>query len=458
MRGHIAFIASDELEGRDTPSRGLDVAAKYIATSFEKYGLKKFKNLNGFYQPVPMEQIQSPESIELIYGEVPLVSGWNILYISGKNKETTGSWLYVDYSEQDIDMLNFNDKIIISIIKKEPGYSTRQILKLSRANKAKALEKGAIGFVEILETDPGIWNRLYRFYSRSRIQINEDNEKTSKFLHIMVHDDQGDILSSFIKPNEKKLGVIIENFEDKEFETNYVIGFVEGTDPELKEEYIICSAHYDHLGIGRQDSEGDSIYNGARDNAIGVMSVLMAAENIARHPLKRSVIFVLFTGEEKGLLGSKWMSNHPPVDLGDIVFCLNSDGGGYNDTTIVTIIGARRINTYDVFDKACEVVNLIAFDGTDAAQSLFNSSDNIVFAQKGIPALTFSTGFRDMDTEIMKYYHQPSDEAETIDYNYLEKFSLAFGISLREIADSNDRFFWNDDDEFFPIGKKLYEK
>jgi Zn-dependent M28 family amino/carboxypeptidase len=226
----------------------------------------------------------------------------------------------------------------------------------------------------------------------------------------------------------------------------------------LKEEYIICSAHYDHLGIGRQDSEGDSIYNGARDNAIGVMSVLMAAENIARHPLKRSVIFVLFTGEEKGLLGSKWMSNHPPVDLGDIVFCLNSDGGGYNDTTIVTIIGARRINTYDVFDKACEVVNLIAFDGTDAAQSLFNSSDNIVFAQKGIPALTFSTGFRDMDTEIMKYYHQPSDEAETIDYNYLEKFSLAFGISLREIADSNDRFFWNDDDEFFPIGKKLYEK
>lgn len=90
---------------------------------------------------------------------------------------------------------------------------------------------------------------------------------------------------------------------------------MEGTDPELKNEYIIYSAHYDHVGIGRPNAEGDSIYNGARDNAIGTTAVLSMAENIGNYPTKRSALFILFTGEEKGLLGSQYYVKHPIIPL-----------------------------------------------------------------------------------------------------------------------------------------------
>jgi Zn-dependent M28 family amino/carboxypeptidase len=232
---------------------------------------------------------------------------------------------------------------------------------------------------------------------------------------------------------------------------------VEGKDPVLKNEYIICSAHYDHIGIGRPDNTGDSIYNGARDNAIGVMSVMMAADNVSKHPVDRSVIFVLFTGEEKGLLGSKWFVNHPPISLKEIIFCLNTDGGGYNDTTIATIMGKKRLNTMDIFKKACLKNGLSAFEGTDDTQFLFSSSDNIMFSREGIPSVTISPGFRDLDVEIMKYFHQPSDEVETLNFNYVEKYSKSFGLSLRMISDSKDRIFWKEGDEFYAIGKALYK-
>jgi Zn-dependent M28 family amino/carboxypeptidase len=232
---------------------------------------------------------------------------------------------------------------------------------------------------------------------------------------------------------------------------------VEGTDPILKKEFIVCSAHYDHVGVGKPDASGDSIYNGARDNAIGVMSVLLAAENISKHPLKRSVIFILFTGEEKGLLGSKWFVQESPVDLNNIVFCLNTDGGGYNDTTITTVIGKRRVDADQIFDKACEAAGLEVFDGTDDTQFLFNNSDNIMFSQKGIPSVTFSAGFRGMNEEIIKHYHQPSDEVETLNFNYVLKFAKSFGFALREIGDSDKRIFWKKEDEFYKTGKKLYQ-
>ena len=457
MKGHVTFLASDELEGRNTPSKGLEMAANYIASQFNEFGVEEVQGLDGFFQKVPMQIKQPPKSVELIYnGEI--ITSNNILYVSGNTKEISGKWLTVDFENQNINKLKFEGKVIISIIRNKPELNANQVFNSSRTNKAKALDKGAVGFVEILESNSSIWSRFSRFYTRSRTQVKEMDTEPSEFLHVMVHDDSGDIVEKFSRTNKNLVGIKLGDFENVDFTTSNVVGFVEGSDPELKEEYIICSAHYDHVGIGRPDSEGDSIYNGARDNAIGVMSVLMAAENISLHPLKRSVIFVLFTGEEKGLLGSKWMANHPPVDLKNIVFCLNSDGGGYNDTTIATIIGARRINMHDVFDKACEAVNISAFDGTDETQFLFNSSDNIVFAQKGIPALTFSMGFKDMDSEIMKYYHQPADETETIDFKYIEKFSSAFGISLREIADSKVRFFWNEGDEFYQTGRDLYEE
>ena len=128
-----------------------------------------------------------------------------------------------------------------------------------------------------------------------------------------------------------------------------VVGIVEGTDPQLKNEYIIYSAHYDHVGIGTPDETGDTIYNGARDNAVGTTTVLSMAEHLAKHPTKRSALFILFTGEEKGLLGSKYYTNHPIYPLKNTVANLNIDMIGrlddWHDTAnYVYLIGADRLS------------------------------------------------------------------------------------------------------------------
>ena len=393
MKDHVTFLASDELEGRGTPSEGLEMAATYIASQFKEYGLEEVEGFDGFFQQVPMQTKQPPQSVELLYDGEPITSN-NILYVSGNTEEISGKWLRVDFENQNIDKLKFMGKVIISIIKNESELNANQVFNSSRTNKAKAIDKGAIGFVEIIESNSSIWSRFSRFYTRSRTQVKEMNTEPIEFLHVMVHDDNGEIIKTFSGSDKNLAGIKLGNFENIDFSTRNVIGLVEGTDPNLKNEFIICSAHYDHIGVGKKDALGDSIYNGARDNAIGVMNVILAAENIARHPVKRSVLFVLFTGEEKGLLGSKWMSANPPVDLKDIVFCFNTDGGGYNDTTIATIIGSKRIDTKDIFDKACKSAGIDAFEGTEMAQSLFNSSDNIVFREEGNSCINLFCGIQ----------------------------------------------------------------
>jgi len=114
---------------------------------------------------------------------------------------------------------------------------------------------------------------------------------------------------------------------------------IPGSDPTLNDEYIVYSAHYDHVGVGNPDADGDTIYNGTRDNAIGTSGILSLAQYFSKNPPKRSSLFVLFTGEEKGLLGSRHFTQNLPVEPSDIKFNLNIDNAGYNDTTIVTIFG-----------------------------------------------------------------------------------------------------------------------
>jgi hypothetical protein len=457
IRSITEFLASDDLEGRDTPSEGLESAAEYISSYFKKHGVKPLPDLEGYFQPVKMFSYVQPDQITVTHGKIQIDSPGSLLMVSGQSGFLSAGWEKIDSVDQNLENTNLSGKILVYIVDRNAILNQREILLESREVRSIAKEKGAAGILEVFKKNNRHWDGFQRFYGRTKISLENRGGKGVDIPHIILKDVLGDFETSFEKNISGLLSIEISGMKEMKFITHNVIGIVEGKDSRLNDEFIVCAAHYDHVGIGRPDAAGDSIYNGARDNAVGVMSVMMAAENVARYPTERPVLFVLFTGEEKGLLGSKWFVEYPPIPLNNIIFCLNTDGGGYNDTTIVTVIGKRRIKTNNLFEDACNENSLSAFEGTDNTQFLFNNSDNVTFSRGGIPSVTFSLGFRELDARILKHYHQPSDEVETLDFKYILKFTKSFGMALRMIADSEERLFWNEEDEFYKKGRILYQ-
>lgn len=235
-----------------------------------------------------------------------------------------------------------------------------------------------------------------------------------------------------------------------------VIGIIEGTDAELKDEYILLSAHFDHVGVRQATAEGDSIYNGARDNATGVAAVMAAGKFFADHPPKRSIILALWTAEEMGLIGSRLFTENPAMPLDQIIFNLNIDNAGYNDITKVTVVGLERTGAEPLLRSASEAFGLEAIASPVPELNLFNRSDNVHFARQGIPAPTFSMGFTSFDEQIQRYYHQAADESDTLDFEYVTNYVRAYILAAQNIANAEEAPFWNPGDEYESAGNSLY--
>jgi hypothetical protein len=325
-------------------------------------------------------------------------------------------------------------------------------------NKRKlAQEYGAAGLIEVVSLTEGEYNRMAHHFNEARVSLTSgENEPMVIHLWTLADPASGELKLERGASTEARLnisGVISEEMGGRN-----VIGYLEGTDPELKDEFIVYSAHYDHVGVGKPNAEMDSIYNGARDNAVGTVTVLNAAENIARFPTKRSSLFIFFTGEEKGLLGSRYFVENPTIALDRIVYCFNSDNGGYNDTTKTTILGLYRTTASRHFIEAAKEFGLTAIDDPAPEQNLFDRSDNVSFAAKGVPAPTYSMGFNAFDDEINKYYHQVTDNPNTLDYDYLYKFFQSYVLSARLIANDPETPFWMEGDKYYEAGKELYRE
>jgi Zn-dependent M28 family amino/carboxypeptidase len=241
-----------------------------------------------------------------------------------------------------------------------------------------------------------------------------------------------------------------------------VLGWIEGTDPMLKNQFIVLSAHYDHLGVAtrpvEEEGKTDSIYNGARDNAIGVAAVLAAARYFVQHPPKRSVLFIAYTGEEIGLRGSRYFAEHPLIPLNKLVYNLNIDNASYNDTTIVSVIGLGRTSADQHIQDACASYGLKALPDPEPAQNLFDRSDNVSLAVKGIPAPTYSLGMRKFDDEINKRYHRLSDEVGNLDTRYAMKYIKAFILAAQMIADDVAQPTWAPNDKYEAAWKALFKR
>jgi Zn-dependent M28 family amino/carboxypeptidase len=239
-----------------------------------------------------------------------------------------------------------------------------------------------------------------------------------------------------------------------------VIGWIEGTDKKLKDQFIVLSAHYDHLGVTTQpkmiEGKMDSIYNGARDNAVGVTAVMNAATYFSKHPPKRSIMFIAFTAEEMGMLGSRYFSDHPVIPLTRIVYNLNCDNGGYNDTTIFTIVGLGRTSADDDIKRACAAYGIKPTGDPDSTLHLFDRSDNVNFAKKGIPAPTFGMGVTGFDEKVRRYYHQLSDEFSSMDAGYVLKYIRSYIHAANNIANNPKQLKWRKGDKYEAAWKSLY--
>jgi aminopeptidase YwaD len=459
IKSHIFYLASDELKGRDTPSEGLDIAAKYLATSLMRYGVKPAygEGVDGYYQNVPLVNVLPPSGGALTFGDfnLPLPDGF--LMIRGENMEVESELIFANRgTEEDLKGLDIKGKIVVVMCGFDGDENPQSWFYAGREKRNAIKAAGGKALVEIYNNAQLPYNFLVQYLNSPQMKVDDEEEdKANPFPHVWVNGSNAEAVAKLRSADGLKGSLKIEGMKNEKIKTQNIVGVLEGSDPKLKDEYIIYSAHYDHIGIGRV-VEGDSIYNGSRDNAVGSVTVLSAAENLAKYPTKRSAVFIFFTGEEKGLLGSSYYADHPAIPLEKMTYCFNSDNAGYNDTTKAMIIGLERTLARPLIEKACTAFGLTAIQDNMPEQGLFDRSDNVNFAKKGVPAPTFGMGITEMDDEVNKYYHQPQDNPETLDYIYLTKFFKSYVYACRLIGNTNESVFWVEGDKYYEDGLKLY--
>jgi len=454
IEAKVQFLASDEMKGRDTPSPELDLASKYLEAYLKEQGVKPIQEDGSYFQKVEMSSTAPPQSGTLQMADSSFSFSKEMILLSGKDISASAELVFLDYgSPEDFEKADLKGKIVVTQIGSKGESNVWAGYSLGKSKAAMAAEKGAVALIELYKYPQPQW-KLIRYYLGNG-QTGLDSEGSE--LPFVWLDDVSGEKKNFFEGFSGEARLEIKGARLEKFTVNNVLGIVEGTDPKLKDEYIVYSAHYDHVGVGKPNEQGDTIYNGTRDNAIGTVSVMEAAKNIGKYPLKRSSLFIFFAGEEKGLLGSEWYVNDPAVPLEQTTLCLNADNGGYNDTTFAMIVGLERITPQDEISEACKAFGLEAKQDQVLDQGLYRRSDHFSFAEKGVPGVMYSMACTDFDEEVFKYLHQPSDNPNSVNYNYIAKYIQSYVYSARLIGNAKDRPYWAEGDDYYKIGEDLYD-
>ena len=467
LEAHMRFLASDELEGRRTGEQSNRVAARYIAEQFRLHGAGYVPGLQTYFQPIYFEKTSSGGKGTLQAGSESLSFETDWILLSGNSATIDASVVYAGYGLEDASKgwddykgLDVKGKIVLVQAGLPESQSPREAMASAAAKKKLAAEKGAVAIIELYNaTTP--WNFIGKFLAGERVSLAEQSAGTPVTIpHIWANGKEPRITK--VLREAPSVSLTTPGRDIRRVLSYNVAAYIEGSDPKLKDQYIILSAHYDHVGVGTQGGQPftpeDSIFNGARDNAFGVTGILAAAKAFSQLKPKRSILFFAFTGEELGLLGSRYYSENPLLPLNKAVFNLNCDGAGYNDTSILSVIGLERTGASKQIEQAAKTFGLGVVGDPAPEQNLFDRSDNVNFAIKGIPAPTFTPGFKDFDAEIMKYYHQATDNPETIDFDYLLRYTKAYVLAARLIANLPTPPRWVSGDKYEAAFEKLYGK
>lgn len=493
---HVKYLADDSLEGRDTGSDGLKKAQAYAVEQFQKAGLEP-AGTNGFYQPVKFTQFEIDEAKSSLAlaggGKTTKLSAADDAFISSRSTRESvklnAPIVFVGYGlkipEKNLDELaglDLKGKIVAYISGSPADIPTALSSHYQTvAERWKALRSaGVIGVVSIL--NPASmdvpWTRIALNRNHPSMDLADPQFFETEGLKIAVLYNPASTEALFegsghtfaeiaaLAKDRKPLPHFALNvslvanavIEKKNVESANLVAKLPGSDPTLKDEYIVLSAHLDHIGIGAPVN-GDSIYNGAMDNAAGSAVVMDVAGQLKTHPenLKRSILFLLVTGEEKGLLGSKYFAGKPTVPAQSIVADINIDM--FLPIVPLKVMKILGLDESTLGSSAAEVVESFGVKPIADPEPLRNAfvrSDQYSFIHQGVPSVAMDVGFElgSPEQKVFKdwltyRYHAPSDDVnQPVDLHAAALYEDIVTKLLIETADAATRPEWKADSFF----------
>jgi Zn-dependent M28 family amino/carboxypeptidase len=495
---HVAFLADDRMKGRETGSPEHREAAEYIAKHFKDAGLKP-GGTDGYFQPVPFVSrkiVEAKSSLALVRGSavVPIVQGdeatFGMRITPAPHVEApmvfAGYGLQVpEVKHDDLAGLDLKGKVVLLLTGGPSSIPGPLLAHYQNTRWSYLKAAGAIGVVSIQNPKgqdiPWDRSKLARFLpsmsiadptldetAGQQLAVTVNAAAAEKFFEgsghafkdILALSNAGQVLPRFAIPSAIRANVTIAT---ESVRSDNVVGILPGTDPLLKNEYIVVSAHIDHVGVGTMD--GDKIYNGAMDNASGIATLIETAAAAAKKPFKRSVIFLAVTAEEKGLLGSRYYANKPTVPPSAMVADLNTDMFlPLFPLKSLIVQGLEESDLAADLRRTARPLGIEVYSDPEPERNAFVRSDQYSFIRTGVPSISLKVGFTKGSPEhelVKKWrterYHAPSDDlAQPIDRQSAEDFNKVYVALLEAVANRPTRPAWNNDSFFKRFEKKSH--
>lgn len=503
IKSHLFFLADDLLEGRDTGSRGHDIAALYIATEFAKYGLTP-AGTDGFMQDVQFRKSllvqESPEftittdegSTSLSYPKQYLMGPSLLAETSAIEAEMVfvGYGIVADELEHnDYDGMDVDGKIVVTLAGKPASFPSEEGAHFASGYQKNkyAAERGAVGVITVTtpknEKVRPYQSRLSYIHTPSMAWLQEDGTPANRFeqlkggaylsegaAKILFKDAPRSLEDIYADLEEDKSPAgfalkgrvsLSRKSQHEQISSPNVIGMLEGSDPELKNEYVVYSAHSDHIGFSKTVKK-DNINNGAMDNASGTAVMLETARLFSEMDTKpkRSILFVSVTGEEKGLLGADYFARNPTVPVENMVANVNLDMPilTYEFADVIAF-GASHSDLKESVAQAAANADIKLSADPWPEQALFTRSDHYAFVKQGVPAVFMVPGLTSKDPDVdgskvfgqflSTHYHKPSDDInQPFNWDAARTFTQVNAQIGLTLANQEKRPAWNEGDFF----------
>ena len=491
IRSHMTFLADDVLQGREAGTRGYELAALYVAANFERLGVEPAGDHGTYFNEVTLQETRIVGHADMQVGDELLFQEDFAVYpfVSVETTEAAGEAVFVGFGIEaptfginDYEGIDARGKVVVAVTGGAEGMPDEERSYFtSRAAKATtAASKGAsaIVFVGAPSSDSLVsFERRRRFVGRpTTTWVAPDGTAYSEYGGIQVAYVSNDAAARLFAGAEKTYEEIRREAEAGEisgfdlpieirlsqttarhrFTSPNVVGVLRGRDSVLADEYVVLSAHLDHVGVGRP-VQGDSIYNGTLDNSAGVSVLLEVARAFGEEASRprRSLLFLALTAEEKGLLGSELYAAHPTVPKEGIVANVNLDMPLLlYDFIDVVAFGAEHSTMGETVADAASQIGVRLSPDPMPEERLFTRSDHYSFVKEGVPSVFLVTGFANggeqaFNSFLQSHYHRPSDEISLlINFDAGAKFALLNYLIARNLANADEAPSWKPDDFF----------